>query len=69
MNLIPTTEIIEERPSEPINNEWKLELAEKMRAIYNKKVDKTQKLLRYFEIGKILYDHPVKYQRQLQKLK
>ena len=69
VNLIPTTEIIEERPSEPINNEWKLELAEKMRAIYNKKVDKTQKLLRYFEIGKILYDHPVKHQRQLQKLK
>ena len=69
VNLIPTTEVIEEQQSESSDDEWKFELEEKVKRTYNKRMNKTQKLVNYFEIGEILHSHPLKHERQLQKLK
>ena len=62
VNLISTTEIIKEQQPELINEEWKLELEERMKELYNKRMNQTQRLIQYFKIGKILHDHPIKHE-------
>ena len=40
-----------------------------MKEIYSIRIDEKQKLLHYFEVGKMLRSRPTKYQRQLQQIK
>jgi Txe/YoeB family toxin of Txe-Axe toxin-antitoxin module len=68
VNLVPTTEI-EEQPTELTNEQWETKLEKEMKEIYSVRIDEKQKLLHYFEVGKMLHYRPTKYQRQLQQIK
>ena len=68
VNLVPTTEI-EEQPTELTDEQWETKLEKEIKEIYSVRIDKEQKLLHYFEVGKMLRSRPTKYQRQLQQIK
>jgi hypothetical protein len=70
VNMIPTTEIIEKQQSkEIIDDRWQKQIEEKIKKVYNKKNNIETELILYFEIGKLLHNRPLKYKKQLQKLK
>jgi hypothetical protein len=68
VNLVPTTEI-EEQSTELTDEQWKNKLEKEIEEIYSVRIDEKQKLLHYFEVGKMLHYRPTKYQRRLQQIK